>query len=541
MGNDEFLPTASANPTKLMTNAIVSLKTQKTPAEVFGAQTLARLVSGLYRVPEALGAVEFDDASSVQSAGSATTTGVLQAIWDSTSIPEEDNKRAERVIRTILDVRHHTLADRFERIRELSFMGDFGIETMVRFLVRLPRVMQIKNGWLFRYELLYFLVRRNRVSTTFTRRIMNAMTASVIDVDDQDITTGKPIELQSTYPGIEGTAWPHFMILGASKCGTSSLARYLLAEPSFVFQSRAGGAITLDDAECRDMGKWDTLEVHSFDVRAFSEDFMTKRNEMVTPTQQNLEDALLGSVTPHYLFHPLVPFRLAKMIPLGFAAKMKFVVVLRDPVERAMSSFWFKKGVEVEKQGAEESLTAGMRRRVLYEKKVRKILNVSDGDASVCCIGDVKSRPSRKNWEAYLDALYFSSAKGVVKKNLFVEHIGKGIYYEQLKRWFAIFPRKNFFICTLEDMKANGARMLEDVIRFVCPEKAEITIDSEWRKRAIERMKLCYNSTPVKGEIPSDLETRLREFYRPYNKKLSELLGRSFWGGFETDGDEDEK
>ena len=34
---------------------------------------------------------------------------------------------------------------------------------------------------------------------------------------------------------------------------------------------------------------------------------------------------------------------------------------------------------------------------------------------------------------------------------LFNEHVGKSIYYEQLRRWFDHFPRDRFYVCTLED------------------------------------------------------------------------------------------
>ena len=46
--------------------------------------------------------------------------------------------------------------------------------------------------------------------------------------------------------------------------------------------------------------------------------------------------------TPHYLYAPSVPFDVKKLYPHSDdASQMKFIVVLRDPVARALSSYWF--------------------------------------------------------------------------------------------------------------------------------------------------------------------------------------------------------
>ena len=44
--------------------------------------------------------------------------------------------------------------------------------------------------------------------------------------------------------------------------------------------------------------------------------------------------------TPHYLFAPTVPFEMKRFYP--HAKHLKFLVMLRDPVDRAVSSYWFQ-------------------------------------------------------------------------------------------------------------------------------------------------------------------------------------------------------
>lgn len=44
--------------------------------------------------------------------------------------------------------------------------------------------------------------------------------------------------------------------------------------------------------------------------------------------------------TPHYLYAPTVPFDVASFYP--HAPTLRFLAMLREPVSRAVSSYWFK-------------------------------------------------------------------------------------------------------------------------------------------------------------------------------------------------------
>ena len=46
------------------------------------------------------------------------------------------------------------------------------------------------------------------------------------------------------------------------------------------------------------------------------------------------------SDTPHYIYAPSVPYDVHKFYP--HPGSLKFVVILRNPVDRALSSYWFK-------------------------------------------------------------------------------------------------------------------------------------------------------------------------------------------------------
>ena len=88
------------------------------------------------------------------------------------------------------------------------------------------------------------------------------------------------------------------------------------------------------------MALFDPLEVHAFDLsQSFSDGAVLERLALATPPppplstlaaeESEVETAappLLGSYTPHYLFHPLAPFRMARLMPPKVKAQTKFVV-----------------------------------------------------------------------------------------------------------------------------------------------------------------------------------------------------------------------
>ena len=107
---------------------------------------------------------------------------------------------------------------------------------------------------------------------------------------------------------------PTFVIAGAQKCGTTSLAA-ALRQHRQVHVSRP-------------------KELHFFDrpLRA--------RAASGTPTQFSPRDrhAQIGEATPVYLDDPVARERLIQTLP-----DAKIVIILRNPVDRAYSHYWHKR------------------------------------------------------------------------------------------------------------------------------------------------------------------------------------------------------
>lgn len=108
-----------------------------------------------------------------------------------------------------------------------------------------------------------------------------------------------------------------FLVGGVQKAGTSALARYLAAHPRLRLP--------------RDK------EAHVFDTTDFDDQWTPAQvdRRYASLFDEAADDvALLGDATPFYLVHPRVVARIARYNP-----NMRWIVLLRDPVERALSHF----------------------------------------------------------------------------------------------------------------------------------------------------------------------------------------------------------
>ena len=118
-----------------------------------------------------------------------------------------------------------------------------------------------------------------------------------------------------------------FLVGGVQKSGTSALAQYLRGSP--------GLRLPADK------------EAHIFDATDFDEawsphEIDARHAGLFADTKG---DGLVGDATPFYLFHPRCVARIARYNPA-----MRWIVLLRDPVERARSHH------HMERQRGHESL-----------------------------------------------------------------------------------------------------------------------------------------------------------------------------------------
>ena len=112
-----------------------------------------------------------------------------------------------------------------------------------------------------------------------------------------------------------------FMIVGAQKCGTTALAHFLSQHP--------------------EIGMASPKEVHLFDAPHYSTDWTPEQIDKRYGSRFThcTGARILGEATPSYMFVPEIGRELERYNP-----DLKLIVLLRDPVERAISHYYMEKG-----------------------------------------------------------------------------------------------------------------------------------------------------------------------------------------------------
>jgi Sulfotransferase domain len=145
------------------------------------------------------------------------------------------------------------------------------------------------------------------------------------------VTAGRPLRPARMLPG--------FLIVGAERCGTTSLFHVLRQHPA-VFSS------TLP-----------RKEVHYFDLRYqrfglgwYQCHFPLTARARLTAGRAGL-DPVAFEATANYMFHPLAPGRIHRDLP-----GVKLIALVRDPVERAYSAHAHQTGFGYETESFERAL-----------------------------------------------------------------------------------------------------------------------------------------------------------------------------------------
>jgi hypothetical protein len=269
---------------------------------------------------------------------------------------------------------------------------------------------------------------------------------------------------------------PNFLIIGVAKAGTTALASYLGSHPQ-VFVARE-------------------KEVHFFDDNFHKGlDWYRSRFDEVR------SELAVGDATPTYIYVDKAIERMAAVLP-----DAKLIVVLRNPIDRAYSHYWWMRPLS-------EQLS--------FEDAVRAEL--AAGDQSQ-------------------ERVYISG----------------GHYLERLKRVCEYYPRSSLHVLISEELKASPGPTYEEVCRFlgvddgVKPENLGTVLNSAYllrhpwlrpllfRVRAFKWMpfdlagridqwnRVPFQYPPIDPRLREELDT----YYHEHNATLAAWLGRdlSLWG-----------
>ena len=197
---------------------------------------------------------------------------------------------------------------------------------------------------------------------------------------------------------------PNFLIIGAKKCGTTSLFRYLCQHPN--------------------VGEPTWKEISYFNIYFSRGNLWYKSFFPISLPATESESSITGEATASYICHPQAPQRIAATLP-----EVKLIALLRNPVDRAYSHYHHTKRIGREGLSFEEAIAKETKR---VERLERESLRLG-----------FKS-------PAY-NYTYLSS----------------GRYAEQLVNWLEVFDRQKLLILKSEDFFARPETIFHQVLEYL--------------------------------------------------------------------------
>lgn len=190
--------------------------------------------------------------------------------------------------------------------------------------------------------------------------------------------------------------FPNFLLIGAQKAGTTALINYMANHPDIFVPKDKEASCFYDDPDCS----------NRFKKFSYKKYFDTWKGEK-----------LAGNAPVNLLYFAEES---AKRI-YRFNDAMKLIAILRNPVERAYSAYWYFVRNGLEKESFETALER--------EKYIVK----------------------HGNFDELANFTYISH----------------GYYYEQLAHFFRLFNEEQFLILIYDDFKNNPRETLEKIYAFL--------------------------------------------------------------------------
>lgn len=199
---------------------------------------------------------------------------------------------------------------------------------------------------------------------------------------------------------------PDFLIIGAQKCGTTSLYQYLIQHPQVLSSF--------------------TKEIKYFDLNSDKPIGWYKSH---FPTTSHSSSRLItGEATPDYIFFPEIAEKIAQVMP-----NIKLIAIFRNPTERAYSQYKY-------------SIWRGF-----------------EFDTFEYAIANEPERLRAAKEECQQQGTPLSSCI-VYRENSYIQ---RGLYSLQIKPWLDVFPQEQFLFLSTEDLQQHPERTLKKITCFL--------------------------------------------------------------------------
>jgi hypothetical protein len=252
---------------------------------------------------------------------------------------------------------------------------------------------------------------------------------------------------------------PDFLIIGAQRCGTTSLQRYLIQHPCVAPSFRK--------------------EVHFFDRNLKKGVIWYRAHFPSVPYKYYVTTVLrrpflTGEASAAYLFYPHAPRKTFELVP-----RVKLIVLLRNPVDRAYSHYQHEVSLKYETLPFEHAIEQEQER--LHGEREKMLADIGYDSYS------------------YRHHSYLS----------------RGVYADQLEIWMNLFPREQMLILQSEDFFARPGQLFQKVLEFLDLPPWELSEYKPYNAREYSTMNAA-------------TRRQLIDYFEPHNRRLRELSGHNF-------------
>ena len=246
---------------------------------------------------------------------------------------------------------------------------------------------------------------------------------------------------------------PNFMCIGATKSGTTTLYDILNQHYDIIFPFNK--------------------ESHFFNIES---NYSKGLNWFFKKHYKRIENnQILADATPDYIFSKKTPKRIVE----SFGHYIKFIIILRNPADRAFSQYRMNVKRGVEKRS--------------FDDAIKNELNT--------------------NFNNEINSENFS-------------YIQKGLYSEQLNNYFKYFNKNNFLILNFEnDIKNNLNHTYKTICNFLNIDiKDYINLNIKSNVGYKPKSKILYyiiNQLPARLFIKKIVNKKIRTYIKKYLNKLN--------------------
>lgn len=236
---------------------------------------------------------------------------------------------------------------------------------------------------------------------------------------------------------------PDFLIIGAMKAGTTSLFHYIKRHPAMRSPIRK--------------------EIHYFDIGRRKSVWWYRAHFPICLPPGSV---ITGEACPAYLFCPGADRRIHELLP-----DVRLIVLLRNPVERAISHYFHE------------------RRMGREHLPIMKALKVEERRLARLDLDD------QADLDTYLHASYKC----------------RGHYADQLARYHALFPADRILILASAQLFSEPRLVMARVFRFLGLEEFHASVYPRKNSGRRER-------------VPDEVYRHLRSHFRPHDERLREMI-----------------